>query len=753
MFMVSPGVFHTNPFKIKPFMILFSTIIYEIHEGVSVQNAGAQDLLKRIFGHTEFRSRQEDIINAILAGNDTLAVMPTGAGKSLCYQIPAIMMSGVTLVVSPLISLMKDQVDALTENGVSAAYINSSLEYTEYCAILSGVRAGTFKLIYIAPERIENSFFLQLISEISVSMLVVDEAHCISQWGHDFRPSYRNIAAMVQTLKKRPIVSAFTATATKPVQEDIIKQLNLQNPFTVVTSFNRKNIFFSVVHNADKHEYLISNLNKNTSAIIYCATRKICEEVYSFLKKNNYPVSIYHAGLSEKERAQNQELFMYDKKPIMVATLAFGMGIDKSNVREVIHYNLPRSIENYYQEAGRCGRDGESAKATLLFSAQDKFINTFLIENSGGRQEEYDKLESMLAYAKTNHCLRKKLLAYFNEELAEDCGACSNCKAAFIEKDISIEAQKILSCVKRTNERFGSGLIADVLIGANTKRVKDFGFDSLSTYGIMKGETKRTVVRLIDELIAQECLVSSGYPRPILQLNRKSWAVLKGEKVFIKEHKAIRQEHKQLRPELLAELQTWRKLRAEKENVPPFIILSDASLHSLTALLPVTTEELLQVEGIGEFKNEKYGAELKTIITAYRNAYPDEKPILLNQKIKKPPKKKEKGAISETVMQSYSLYSQGLSIEQIAEERALSPQTIEKHICDCYEQGLAVDIYAFTTPEEETLILQAAEKTGSKYLRPIKDLLPESVSYLAIKLVCIKQKTVNSQINQSEVSQ
>jgi ATP-dependent DNA helicase RecQ len=438
-----------------------------------------QVLLKQYFGYDEFRSGQKEIINQILSGADVLAVMPTGAGKSICFQIPAMKMDGITVVISPLISLMKDQVDSLSQAGIKAAYINSSLSSAQLDRVISNAVNGLYRLIYVAPERLENSDFIELMKSLSISMVAVDEAHCVSQWGHDFRPSYTKIADMVAALPHRPVVAAFTATATPQVKDDIIKLLKLKNPYTLTTGFDRENLYFEVAKPKNKMQALLQYLegNRDKSGIIYASTRKTVEMLCDRLNEAGFTAQRYHAGLSESERTQNQEDFIYDRVNIMVATNAFGMGIDKSNVSFVIHYNMPKNMESYYQEAGRAGRDGEKAECILYFSASDIITNKFFIENNSentDKSAEYQKLNEIIDYCNTDKCLRAYILHYFGDAAAQEegnCGNCGNCNNETEQTDITVEAQKIMSCIKRAGERFGSGVICSILRGKHTQKI------------------------------------------------------------------------------------------------------------------------------------------------------------------------------------------------------------------------------------------------------------------------------------------
>ena len=576
----------------------------------------AKVILKKYYGYEQFRDGQEVIIEEILKGNDCLGIMPTGAGKSICYQIPAILSDGVTIVISPLISLMKDQVDSLASLGVNVAFINSSLTYNQCMLVMNKARRGEYKIIYVAPERIETESFLNLLENINITIVAVDEAHCISQWGHDFRPSYSKISNMINRLEKRPVVVAFTATATPIVEEDIVKLLKLNNPFTLITGFDRKNLSFNVSKPNDKMKYLLEYLQdkKSKSGIIYCITRKNVETVCQVLNQNGIICNKYHAGLSEKERNKNQEDFIYDKVPIIVATNAFGMGIDKPNIRFVVHYNMPKNIESYYQEAGRAGRDGDKAECMLLFSSSDIVTNKFLIEKSDTNSEksnDYEKLNDIINYCNTEKCLRGYILNYFGEKIEiENCESCSNCNNEFQKKDITIEVQKILSCVKRMGERYGSNFTIDVLKGGNTSKIRQFRFDKISTYGIMKEYPRNSIKQIISYLIAEKYLNLQGDEYPILTLTKESYAILKGEKKI-----SVRMELEKEKTNNIQEnfdtvlFEILRKTRMEfavQENVPPYIVFGDNTLKEMCVYYPDTNEKMLEITGVGKNKLEKY---------------------------------------------------------------------------------------------------------------------------------------------------
>lgn len=595
-------------------------------------------VLKDYFGHDSFRDGQEQIVDALLDGRDALCIMPTGAGKSMCYQIPALLFDGVTIVVSPLISLMKDQVGSLVQSGVPAAYINSSLSYPQFLRVLSNVEHGKYKIIYVAPERLLTDGFLDTCKKIKISMVAVDEAHCVSQWGQDFRPSYLKIISFVESLANRPIVGAFTATATNDVKEDIKKILRLENPFEITTGFDRPNLFFGVIKSSSKDEKLIDLIRErgDRSGIVYCATRKNVESVCELLCDNGFSATRYHAGLDEYERRKNQEDFVFDRKNIMVATNAFGMGIDKSNVTYVIHYNMPKNIESYYQEAGRAGRDGGEADCILLYSPKDVRLNRFMIENSEGndeltieeneqiRERDFERLKHMTFYSTTNDCLRGFILRYFGGDKKAYCGKCSNCLSVHKLVDVTIDAQKIMSCIARTGQRYGKTVICDVLKGSKNEKILKAELNSQSTYGIMKEVTARHIFGTIDFLAEKE-YISADNETEALKLLPKSRDVLFGrERLVMKKVENSEKVVKTHRPEvpvdseLLDALKALRKSIASKKSVPAYVIFSDATLIDMCKKCPETPDEMLEVSGVGRTKLEKFGKEFLEVIAKFR---------------------------------------------------------------------------------------------------------------------------------------
>ena len=635
-----------------------------------------REALKRYFGYDSFRPGQEEIVSALLAGRDALAIMPTGAGKSLCYQVPALLLPGLTLVISPLISLMQDQVKGLNAAGIHAAFINSSLTETQIARALDLAAEGSYKLVYVAPERLESPVFRSFAAGADISMVTVDEAHCISQWGQDFRPSYLKILDFIDSLPRRPIVSAFTATATREVKDDIVCTLRLHDPKVLVTGFDRPNLYFQVERTRRKDDFVIQYLRDHPgeSGIIYCATRKNVDKLQELLTEYGFAATKYHAGLSAEARRKNQNDFIYDTAPVIVATNAFGMGIDKSNVRFVLHYNMPQSMENYYQEAGRAGRDGLPSQCVLLFSAQDVIINKFLLDKKDFaemddeeadllRQRDLQRLQTMERYCQTTECLRNYILAYFGEHPTAPCGNCGSCNNDFDEVDMTDAAKWMINCVAELRGRYGKAILFGTLQGANRARLRELGAERFKSYGRMKDTPRETLERLLAQLLEDGYLVQSDDQYAVLHIG--DIAPLKaGGQVLVKlppqrePEQARAPKPKRRSPmdaltsaglELFSQLRQLRFDTAQREGLPPYVVFGDKSLVDMCLRAPRRAEDMLGIYGMGERKYEKYGAAFFAVIDAYRADHPDavlsldppapepEKP-LPSEKKKKPPK-------------------------------------------------------------------------------------------------------------------
>lgn len=614
----------------------------------------AHEVLKQYFGYEQFREGQQELIQAVESGRDVLGIMPTGAGKSMCFQIPALMMEGITLVVSPLISLMKDQVRALNQAGVHAAFLNSSLTAGQYQKALGLARQGRYKIIYVAPERLETQAFLSfaLDSQVTISMLAVDEAHCVSQWGQDFRPSYLKILEFLKKLPYRPVIGAYTATATADVRDDILDILQLCDPKIVATGFDRENLFFSVEKPDDRDQAVLAYLHKKesqmpkSSGIIYCLTRKKVEELCYLLREEGFSVTRYHAGLSDEERRENQEDFLYDRKQIMVATNAFGMGIDKSDVRFVIHYNMPKNMESYYQEAGRAGRDSEPAECILYYGPMDVRTNRYFIDNNEDNQEldemtrklvqerDRERLRQMTFYCFTSTCLREYIMNYFGEKRSGYCGNCRNCLTQYEEVDISREAQCILACIQANRMSYGITVIIDILRGSKGQKIMSRGLEQNPEYGKLSHLSAARLRQIIQEMSLQEYLSVSDGEYPVLMPGSRSQELTKDASLTMKLVKEQEENGKQTGgqalsdrkkksaavalsekdSELFENLRRFRREIAREENVPPYLIFSDRTLVDMCVKKPQNQEQMLQVSGVGEFKLEKYGeAFLKQI--------------------------------------------------------------------------------------------------------------------------------------------
>ncbi len=609
------------------------------------QNMNTTEILKTYFGYDSFRKGQEEIISSILSGKDVMAVMPTGAGKSICYQVPALILSGITLVISPLISLMQDQVKSLNEAGIYAAFINSSLTETQITKALALARKGTYKIIYVAPERLESAEFMEFALNGDISMVTVDEAHCISQWGQDFRPGYLKIVNFIERLPKRPVVSAFTATATEEVKTDIAYILKLNEPKVVVTGFDRENLYYRVEQMSTKQKdaFIINYIQKhpNESGIIYCATRKNVDFLYENLCKQGFPITRYHAGISNTTRKKNQDDFIYDRAPVIIATNAFGMGIDKSNVRYVIHYNMPQSMENYYQEAGRAGRDGENAQCILLFSPQDIMINKFLLDKKEFREMEIEnidlikqrdayRLRVMERYCKSTSCLRRYILEYFGEKVTASCDNCGNCHGEYEEIDMTADAKWVINCIAETRGRYGQNIVTGTLLGAKRARLKEVGATNYQSYGKLEHRNEQELRLLIDQMLSDGYIIQTDGEYSVLRMGDITQLKNKDTHVTIKiikdNEKMTRSSDKKKRStdaltsagyKLFESLRQLRLVIAKEEAMPPYIIFNDKTLIDMCIKLPQNEAEMLNVSGVGENKLHKYGQRFIAEITDF----------------------------------------------------------------------------------------------------------------------------------------
>lgn len=713
--------------------------------------AGLLETLRTVFGFQTFRPNQEDIIKNIVDKRDVFAVMPTGGGKSLCYQLPAKMMEGTAVVISPLISLMKDQVDAAVENGINAAFINSSMTAQEITGVYSALRRNGIKLLYIAPERFAMPHFLETLKTFPISLFAIDEAHCISEWGHDFRPDYLSLSLIPKVFPNVP-VAAFTATATRKVQEDIINKISLRTPFVVRASFNRENLFYEVKPKSKVQFQILEFLREHQgeSGIIYRTTRDSVMETAAFLVSKGINALPYHAGLSSEDRNKNQEAFNRDESPVIVATIAFGLGIDKSNVRFVVHADLPKNIEGYYQETGRAGRDGEPARCLLFFSRGDiPKIRYFIdrITDAGERSIAMDKLNQTVEYAAHNLCRRKHLLGFFGEDYAADnCRACDICTGSVEQIDVTMDAQITMSAISRTQQRFGIGHIIDIVTGADTKRIRELKHYEIRTYGAGKQKDRKHWRFLVNELLAQDLIRQEGDPYPVLKLTQKGSDVLYGKA----EVKALKREEagtgtKRAREDdsgqydetLFEKLRGLRKKIAEEHQVPPYVIFSDRTLHDMCRLYPVTLPDMRRISGVGDAKLERYGEDFVAEVRKYRIdnpgiKVPEGRPDDFTYPQDDRSRRKKKG---ETVEETYELFKKGISLDDIARLRNLSLSTVTSHLERLIRDGKDLDIDLLVDPVKRKEIEEFFLSVDQWALNPVIEHFNGAVSYEEARLV------------------
>jgi len=702
------------------------------------------EILNKNFGYSEFRAGQEEIIKSIMSKKDTLGVMPTGGGKSICYQIPALAFDGLTVVISPLISLMEDQVSALNNQGIPSVYINSSLSQQEMKDVYYAIEMEEYKIIYVAPERLTNQDFIDIIRYKKISQIAVDEAHCISQWGHDFRKSYLNIPGFLERLEERPVITAFTATATPQVREDIIRNLKF-DPAVFINGFDRQNLKFSIVKGVNSLSYIKKYLkeHKGESGIIYASTRKEVDAIYSELCERGYKTGRYHAGMPDSERQSLQHEFVREELDIMVATNAFGMGIDKSNVRFVIHNNLPRDIESYYQEAGRAGRDGLEAHCILLFNPKDILTQRYFIENNefGTPQDiidvKYEKLSTMVNYCHTSKCIRSYILEYFGDEGIESCENCSSCLDTGETEDITVEAQKIISCIGRTKERFGVIMVVGILAGSKNQNILKWRLDTESTYGIMGEYNQKDIRALIDLLIGDGYIEVLKGEFPTLKLTSKAYSFIKNKEVMTRKAAIV---DKKVSYEGELYFETLKKLRADiakAEGKPPYTVFSDKTLYEMARYLPTDREAMLMINGVGEVKYDRYGEQFVEEIKDIR-----EKNQLVEAKEKKPVKKTTTDKAGKKVkshLVSCEMYRAGKTIDEIAAERTITLGSVATHLIRGIDEGVEIDLGKAIEPSKEKVILKKWQEIEDKTsIKNLKNLLPEEIEYYEINIVLKK---------------
>lgn len=714
----------------------------------------AREVLKEYYGYDSFRERQEEIITSILEGKDVVTIMPTGGGKSICYQVPALILDGLTIVISPLISLMKDQVDNIKNMGIKSAYINSTLSENEIKSILNDVIKNEVKILYVAPERLESTEFLNLITRVKISQIAVDEAHCISQWGHDFRSSYRRISKFIDLLVYRPIITAFTATATEEVRRDIINLLRLNEPKIFITGFDRKNLKITIEKAVVKKQYILDYINSSegASGIIYCATRKDVDIIYEMLIANNIKGERYHAGLNDEERRLAQERFIYDQANVMVATNAFGMGIDKPDIRYVIHYNMPKSLEGYYQEIGRAGRDGEESECIMLFSPSDVQTQRYIIDigtsNGVRKEKEYAKLQTMVNLIYTQECYRKYILNYFGEEYEGNCNKCSNCDTEQSKEDKTIDAQKVISCVYRVKRGYGVGMLVDVLRGSKNKKLLDLKLNEVSTYGIMKEYSKDNLTEFINTLIALGYL-NYGGEYPVVSLNNNSMEIVKGKRtVWIREHK-INKASFTVDNELFEILRRLRHEIAVSEKVPPYMVFGDSTLKELSSRMPVDKEQMLEVSGVGERKYDKYGQQFIEKIMDYLNSnninhiWISKAKSDISIEEKKNNIEGSKNIKEKSYINTVEMLRVCGSLRKTAGERELTLTTIISHVEKYISEGNSIDFKIdfsdIFNEQDEEIVKGVIKNVGFNKLKAIKEQVPSNISYDVIKGIILKK--------------